>query len=194
MSGSAGVSPPSHAPASFACPACRAVIATVNRCPICQFTGADTLAMFRGPAPQLQPVSDAGRLWNDRDLQVIERARMRAGRRFPQFRWRICSTTLPPEGNLRLFGFWLLNVAPLARTESAADRTWTVLLVVNGVTRQATAVPGYAAEAWLTPDQWETALAGMQKPWRTGRPGQAVAAFLASACDLLETAWRGMDT
>jgi hypothetical protein len=168
------------------------VIATLNRCPNCQFTGADTLAMFPGPAPRLQPVSDAGRLWNDHDLKVIERARERVGRRFPQFRWRICSTTLPPEGNLRLFGFWLLNVAPLAPTESAADRTWTVLLVVNGVTHQATVVPGYAAEGWLPPDQWEMALASMQHPWRAGRPGKAVAAFLSSACKLLETAWRGM--
>ena len=170
----------------FACPACQQVIGTADHCPHCRFTGAETLAMFPGPPPAWQPVMDGGQVWDAADLKLIERARRRLHRRFPQFRWRIGSVNWPPETNLRLFGFWLHNACPLAADESLTDRLWTVLLVVNATTNTATVVPGYAAEPWLSTARWEHALATMKAPWRAGHPGQAVAAFLNAAGNLLE--------
>lgn len=174
------------------CPACQTVTGNADRCPTCQFTGADTLAMFPQTAPPLRPMREDGLLWDERDLKRIGRARRQAARRFPQFHWRVCSTALPPECNLRLYGFWLLNVSPLAPGETPTERSWSVLLVLNGSSHRAAAVTGYAAEPWLSADPCEVALRAIQHPWRTGQPGKAVAAFITTACDQLETSWRAM--
>ena len=174
----------------FVCPACQKVIGTCDRCPHCGFTGAETMAMFPGPPPRWQPVMDGGQVWDDSDVKLIERARQRLDRRFPQFRWRLCSVNLPPDRSLRLFGFWLHNACPLAAGDTLTDRVWTVLLVVNATTHETAVVPGYAAEVGLSAVQWEQALASMKRPWQAGRPGKAVAAFLNTAGTLLETSWR----
>lgn len=179
-----------HPEREFGCPACRMRIGTCDRCPHCGFTGAQTVAMFPGPPPRWQPVMDGGQVWDGPDLKLIERARQQLDRRFPQFRWHLCSVNLPPDRNLRLFGFWLHNVCPLAAGETLTDRIWTVLLVVNATTHETAVVPGYAAEVGLSAAHWEQALASMKAPWQAGHPGKAVAAFLTTAGALLETSWR----
>lgn len=175
---------------AFACPACRTIIGTVDRCPNCHFTGGDTMGMFRGSPPQVAALNDAAGLWDAADLKIIAKARQRASLRFPQFRWNICSVELPEETNLRLYGFWMLNVCPLREDEAETDRLWTVLLLINATAAKAAAIPAYAAEPWLGNDQWDKALACMAARWQAGSRGQAVADFLAAATTQLESSWR----
>lgn len=175
---------------AFACPACQTHIGPVERCPNCHFTGSDTMAMFGGSPPPVAPVNDLAGLWDEAALKAIAKARKRANGRFPQFRWSLCSMHLPPETNLRLYGFWMLNAYPLAEDESENNRLWTVLLLINAAANKAAVIPAYAAEPWLGSDQWDKLLAGMSPSWKNGDSGRAAAGFIHSSVGLLESAWR----
>jgi hypothetical protein len=171
------------------CPSCRTHLEGDPRlCPACGFTGAKTVPLFGSQAPPLGDFLDPAGLWTEGDPRRVRKARAKLERRFPQIRWKFCAVRLDPAADLPVFGFWLMNAAPLAEGEAAEQRAWTVLLVVNVTTGQAAAVPGYAAESWLTDQEWEQALAAMKPHWEKRQPGGAVVAFLRAAGVALDRA------
>ncbi len=148
------------------------------------------MEIFPDPPPPLLPILDAAGLFNDRDLRKIESARSAMNARFPQFRWKICSLFLPPEKRLPLFGFWLLNVCPFHEDETDEERAWTVLLLINAANGQVAAVPGYAAEPFLSDDEWKDILGSMSDAWSAGKPAEAVVRFFKTSREELDKAWR----
>jgi hypothetical protein len=148
------------------------------------------MAMFSDSPPPLLPILDAVGALSESDIRSVNDARDRLGRRFPQFRWRICIVDLPPETSLALFGFWLLNACPLDESESVDDRAWTVLLLLNAGTGQAAVIPGYAAEPYLSDDEWKTVLTSMAEPWQRGRVGDAIVCFFKAGRRRLDRAWK----
>jgi TPM domain len=178
------------APGMHHCPACRGPLrADTKRCPSCEFSGPDSLALFPNTPPPLLPILDIAELFSPTDLGKIEVARERLHRRFPQFHWRLCTVYLPPETRPSLFGFWLLNTSPLLGEETHADRAWTVLLLVDASSSQATIVPGYAAEPYLADDEWRSVLTTMVPHWAEKKPAQAVAQFFKMVHCHLEKIW-----
>lgn len=183
-------SPRRFAIGALSCPACKAKLERDAKwCPSCGFTGSQTLDMFGDDPPPLLPILDVANIWDEKDQRAIKAAVARFNRRFPQIRWCICGVALGSEISLPLFGFWLLNASPLAEQETADDRSWTLLLLMDSDTRRACVTAGYRAEVWLSDDMWEKALAETKEPFRTGNPGLAVSAFLKSSQALFEKAW-----
>ena len=173
------------------CPACgRPVKPNAKWCGACQFTGADSIAMFPGGAPPLMPVLDAAEILTERDIAKINGISASLGRRFPQFRWRVCTVTLPLETRISLFGFWMFNASPLGADETADERAWTVLLLINSRTGEAAVVPGYAAEPYLSDDEWKAVMSHMAAPWREGKAGEAVVTFFDQTRKHLQRAWK----
>ena len=173
------------------CPSCGAeVSADAKWCASCNFTGAYSMVMFPGPPPPLMPVLDAAGLWSAGDVSRIETARGILRGRFPQFHFNVCTVMLPSETKLPVFGFWLLNASPLNVEESAEDRAWTVLLLINARTGQAAVVPGYSAEPWLSDEEWTKVLSHMAPRWKAGNSAGAVAAFFESSAVFLDRAWK----
>jgi hypothetical protein len=177
--------------AAAVCPSCGSGLsADAGWCAACHFTGSDTMLLFPDPPPPLMPLFDAASIWNPDDVKTIETAREKLHRRFPQFHFQVCTVMLPAEMKLPVFGFWLLNVSPLDENETEEDRAWTVLLLINANTGDAAVIPGYAAERWLSDDDWETALSSMLKAWRSGKSATAVARFFETSAAFLEHAWK----
>lgn len=173
------------------CPACAAAVpADAQRCPSCGFTGGDTMTMFPGPPPPLLPLLDAAGLWDAAETHRIETAAENLRRRFPQFHFHVCSVMLPPEMRLPAFGFWLLNTCPLDSGETAEDRAWAVLLLINARTGQAAVVPGYSAEPWLGDDDWTKILSSMAATWTASKPAAAVIRFFETTAAFLDRAWK----
>ncbi len=173
------------------CPACKAQLERDAKwCPSCGFTGSKTLDMFGDAPPPLLPILDIANVWNKKDQRKIKAAVARFKRRFPQIEWRICGVALDSKISLPLFGFWLLNAARLEEEETEKQRSWTVILVVDANTRSTSITVGYRAEVWLSDDMWERALAETKEPFRAGKPGEAVSAFLDASLVLFEKSWQ----
>ncbi len=184
-------SPKRFAIASVVCPSCHAKVERdVRWCGTCGFTGAKSLEMFGEDPPPLLPILDVADLWNAKEQKRIVSAIGAFKKRFPQINWRICAVTLGREVNLSLFGFWLMNVCPLTEGETAEDREWTVLLLIDGNSGRASVTTGYRAEVWLSDDMWDRALAETTDRFRRGEPDKAVVAFLRKAREQMEIAWQ----
>ncbi|MES2660066.1 MAG: TPM domain-containing protein [Verrucomicrobiota bacterium] len=178
-------------PGVITCPACAGPLKPDAKwCLSCNFTGGDSMLIFPEPAPPLLPILDAAGIFEDRDLRKIEGARDSLVRRFPQFQLKIFTVCLPSETRLSLFGFWLLNACPFHENETLEERAWTILLLINAETGQAAVVPGYAAEPFLSDDEWKGILATMSGPWQAGKPAEAVVRFFKSSHEQLDRAWK----
>ena len=174
-----------------ACPSCgERIPADAKWCPSCRFTGGDTMKLFPESPPPLLPVLDAAGIWSEADVRVIEIASGKMRRRYPQFHWHVCTVVLPPETSLSVFGFWLLNACPFYVNESAEDRAWSVLLVINTATGEAAVVPGYSAEHWLDDEDWKKVLSSMGSKWKAGETAQAVVRFFRSCTEFLDHSWK----
>lgn len=172
------------------CPACHAKLERDAKwCEGCGFTGAETLRMFGESAPELLPILDPAGIWSAKGRKMIGAELKLLGKRFPQIKWRICLIALEPEVNLSLFGFWLFNASPLAPGESAEDRAWTILLVVDSNSGRTSVTTGYRSEVWLSEKMWLTTLAVMAEPLGKGLADLAVVNFLKRARKLFDTAW-----
>ncbi|MFD0894929.1 TPM domain-containing protein [Luteolibacter ambystomatis] len=173
------------------CPSCLVHLPqAAAACPSCRFSGEDTMKMFPHPLPPLQPVLDAANLWSESERSTIVRRVKKTRHRFPQIHWSLCTLDAAAIDNPRLFGFWMLNASPLAEGETADQRAWTVLMVINGATGKAAIVPGYGVEPWLSDDQWHKLLLEMTVAWGRGRRGLAVVKFFDAAERLLRRACR----
>jgi len=148
------------------------------------------MAMFPEAPPPLLPILDAMGSLKKRELRKIEGARDKLMKRFPQFQWRVCMVGLPVETSLPLFGFWLLNACPLHELETAEQRTWTVLLLINADHGNVAVTSGYAAEPCMSDDEWQAVLADMVKPWNAGNPAAAICRFFKSTQRHLERNWK----
>lgn len=148
------------------------------------------MEMFSDSPPPLLPILDAADIFTRDDVLHIEAARDAIRRDFPQFQWRICTVAMPPDTNLSIFGFWLLNACPLHEDETKDERTWTILLLINAGTGQAAVIPGYAAEPFLSDDDWKKILGSMAQSWSMGRSAEAVVRFFECAGELLKLAWK----
>lgn len=172
------------------CPACHAKIERDAKwCEGCGFTGAETLRMFGESAPEMLPIMDPAGIWNEKGRKMIGAEFKSLGRRFPQIKWRICLIALEPGVNLSLFGFWLFNASPLAPGETADDRAWAILLVVDSNSGRTSVTTGYRSEVWLSEKMWLSALAAMAEPLGKGKADFAVVCFLRKARRLLDSAW-----
>ena len=184
-------SPKRFAISSVTCPSCHMKLDREAKwCDACGFTGAHSIGMFGDSPPPLSPILDVADLWDEKGRRRIAEEVRAFGKRFPQIRWKICSVALDPETSLPLFGFWLMNVSPLLPGESAEDREWAILLLVDSNSGRASVTAGYQAEVWLSDEMWDKALAETSEPLRNGQADKAVALFLRKAKALFETAWK----
>jgi len=136
------------------------------------------------------PLFDAAELWNAADVRKIETAREKLRRRFPQFHFHVCTVMLPEETSLPVFGFWLLNVCPFYVNETAEDRSWTILLLINARTGKCAVIPGYSAEPWISDDNWIRILSLMAAPWKAGKTADAVVRYFETAGLALGHVWK----
>jgi hypothetical protein len=148
------------------------------------------MTMFPDPAPPFMPLLDAAGIWNHEDVRKIEEARRKLRGTHPQFQWHVCSVMLPPGTSLPLFGFWMLNACPLYAGETAQERAWAVLLLIDARGSRAAVIPGYSAEAWLGDADWVEALSAMSVSWKAGHAGGAVLRFFETSARLLNRSWK----
>jgi hypothetical protein len=136
------------------------------------------MELFPYAPPELSPILDLVGVLSAGGLTAIQAEMKRSLKRYPQFQWRVVLAALPSEMSLPLFGFWLINACPLGAEETPKQRAWTVLLVVNTSTEQASVVSGYAAEPYISDEIWKNTLLEVSKFWKAENPALAIVRFL----------------
>ncbi|MGD9418874.1 MAG: hypothetical protein Q7R22_008025 [Verrucomicrobiota bacterium JB025] len=180
-----------HSRSGARCPACAGELRVDAKvCPWCGFSAGKTAEWFPGSPPPMMPVLDAASMWGGDEVMLIEKTAAKLMSKFPQFRWYVCTLALPRDTALTTFGYWMMNASPLSVGETEYERGWSVLLLLDAESGNATAVPGYSAEAWLGDEDLEFALGAMGKSWRAGRSAEGVVRFFKRCQDRLELTWR----
>lgn len=176
------------------CPDCRLRLEKpVLRCPSCGFTGENTLRLFSGAAPAMEPWKDQAQCWDESSRKKILGWVGRLQRRFPQIDWCLLSIKLPEEVRLRLFNFWFFNVSPVQNEEEREKRSWTVLLTYDVDHQRFVITPGYQVEPILADDDWEDLLTTLKTSWREGGILKGYRDFFAEAERKLVLASRRMN-
>jgi hypothetical protein len=148
------------------CPACRVRLESPEpACPTCGFTGAHTMPMFGKAAPAMTQILDVENVWTAAQRKALEKELAQMRQLFPQIHWCLLSVKLPPQADMRLFGFWFFNVSPVAADEDPDQRAWTILLTIDTEQQQLGLTPGYYIEPFLADDEWEKLLVILRTAW-----------------------------
>lgn len=135
---------------AMACPSCLLNFEEeVSACPRCGFSGTVAVQKFDFAAPPMTGVIDPTGQLVESARGELEKGLERLEKSFPQIRVSFCLMPGGMDGDLREFGFWLLNASPLDEENGEAERPWTILVVLDRARGQASLSCGYAVEPFL---------------------------------------------
>ncbi len=99
----------------------------------------------------------------------VQRAMDHFERKFPQLWFSIHSGRPAAGGDLRQYGFWLLNRARLTDLQEGRPREGGILLVIDPDTKQAGMTWGYRLDGHLGEDDTFLAMSRAHAYWVEGR-------------------------
>ena len=124
--------------AGASCPACGTKVKRdVNWCGTCGFTGAETIEMFGESPPPLAPLLDVADLWSEEEVENIESAISRIGKRYPQIRWRVYAVALGGRRQPSPVRFLGCGFFSLAEGESPTESGAVLLYFVDSAALRA---------------------------------------------------------
>jgi hypothetical protein len=152
------------------CPRCvHRIHRAADACPHCGFTLADADAIFGTEGVTVRALADQAGLLGHKGLHEVQHAIDLFDHRFPQLFLAVHTGNFQGPGNLRQFGFWLLNRAtfedlPASRTNEAG-----ILIAIDAETKTAGMVFGYLLDAYLDEEDTFLCLARAHSYWLEGR-------------------------
>ena len=162
------------------CPRCVQVIhrgATV--CPHCGFGIAEADAKYGGEDVSLRRLADVAGLIRNRERGQVAAAIDRFGRRFPQLFFAVYTGSGQGGGNLRQFGFWLLNRAAFEDVPVDRPNEAGILLVIDADTKSAAVTWGYLLDPFLTEEDTFQCLSRAHAYWLEGRYAEGTLRMIA---------------
>lgn len=132
------------------CPRCvHGLPADASRCPHCGFALFALNEAFGSDSVFLDRLTDAARVLGHRERRLIEKSLDRFEARFPQVFAAAYLGFLPPQTNVREFGFWLLNRAAVTSVDFHKPNSHGVLFVVDMNSRTVGITLGYFLEPYF---------------------------------------------
>lgn len=152
------------------CPRCvQAIHRGAEACPHCGFVLADLDAAFGERAVAMERLNDGGGLLTRAGRDRVMRAMRGFERRFPQLWWLIYTVPVPWGGDLRQFGFWLMNRAEVVDMPVGRSRDACVVLAIDPDIKSAALSWGYALDAHLGEDDTFVAMSRAHAYWVEAR-------------------------
>jgi len=153
------------------CPRCVQVIHRgANLCPHCGFGLAEVDARYGHEDVTLRRLADVAGLMRSRERGKVTAALDRFCRRFPQLFLAVYTGGgQQGGGNLRQFGFWLLNRAAFVDVPVDRPNEAGILLVIDADSKSASVTWGYMLDPFLTEEDTFLCLSRAHAYWLEGR-------------------------
>lgn len=152
------------------CPRCVQVIHRgAENCPHCGFTCGDADAVHGGGVIEIGRLDDAAGLLRRAERRRVESALDGFERRFPQLFFAIHTCRQGEAGDLRQFGFWLLNRARFVGLGDDVGNEGGILLTLDPEAREAGLTWGYRLDPVLDDHESFLCLSRAHAYWVEGR-------------------------
>lgn len=152
------------------CPRCVQVIHRgASVCPHCGFGLAEVDAKYGGEDVSLRRLADVAGLIRNRERGKVSAALDRFSRKFPQLFFAVYTSSGQGGGNLRQFGFWLLNRAAFEDVPVDRPNEAGILLVIDADSKSAAVTWGYLLDPFLSEEDTFQCLSRAHAYWLEGR-------------------------
>lgn len=152
------------------CPRCvQRIHRAAAACPHCGFGLADADRMFGDGEVKLRSLTDAAGLFRRSERDRIEDALESFGTSFPQMFVAVYSGSLGETGNLRQFGFWLLNRGIFEDVDVSKPNEGGVLIVIDPDSKAAGISFGYLLDPFFEERDSFECLSRAHSYWLEGR-------------------------
>ncbi len=169
------------------CPRC---VQTIHRgaavCPHCGFGIADCDAKYGGEDVVLRRLADVAGLVRSRERGKVSAALDRFSRKFPQLFFAVYTGSGEGGGNLRQFGFWLLNRAAFEDVPVDRPNEAGILLVIDPDTKSAAMSWGYMLDPFLSEEDSFQCLSRAHAYWLEGRYAEGIIRAIAQLEQVLK--------
>ena len=128
---------------------------------------------------RLRCLADAAGLLRRRDRERVEEAMEHFSWRFPQLFVAIYTGSLGEIGELRQFGFWLLNRAAFEDLPAGKSNAAGILLVIDPESKAASMTFGYLLDPFLDDCDTFDCLTRAHSRWLEGRYADGIVKALA---------------
>lgn len=152
------------------CPRCvQKIHRAAASCPHCGFTLAEADQRYGPDDVRLTSLTDTAGLLPRRDRERVARAIERFNRRFPQLFAAVYTGSLGEVGQLRQFGFWLLNRAAFEDVPIEKPNAAGILILIDAETKAAGITFGYLLDPFLEEGDTFDCLTRAHAYWLEGR-------------------------
>lgn len=152
------------------CPRCvQQIHRAAASCPHCGFTLADADALFGNEEIKLRSLTDAAGIFRRQERDMLEQAMDRIAHRFPQIFVAIYTGSLGESGQLRQFGFWLLNRGVFEDVPVEKPNENGILIVIDPDSKAAGMTHGYLLDPYLEEKDSFDCLSRAHAYWLEGR-------------------------
>lgn len=157
------------------CPRCvQRIHRAAAACPHCGFSLDDADQMFGDGEVKLRSLTDAAGVFRRDDRDRIEYAMEDFGILFPQMFVAIYTGSLGEVGNLRQFGFWLLNRGVFEDVPVDKPNEAGILMVIDPDSKAAGISFGYLLDPFLEEQDTFECLSRAHSYWLEGKYGEGV--------------------
>lgn len=162
------------------CPRCVQVIHRgADLCPHCGFGIGDMDARHGSDNIPLRRLADSAGLMKSRERVRVQAVLDEFSRLFPQLFFAVYTGSSEGGGNVRQFGFWLLNRAVFEDVPGDRPNEAGILLVIDPETRVAAVTWGYQLDPYLTEEDTFLCLSRAHAYWLEGRFADGVVRLVA---------------
>ena len=140
---------------------------------------------FGGDDVRLSSLADTAGLLPRRDRQRVERAMERFNRKFPQLFIAVYTGALGEVGQLRQFGFWLLNRAAFDDVPVEKPNAAGILLVIDAESKAAGFTFGYLLDPFLEEGDTFDCLTRAHPHWLEGNHADGIVKAISQLAHVL---------
>jgi uncharacterized membrane protein YgcG len=169
------------------CPRCvQQIHRAAATCPQCGFSLADADQLFGNDEIKLRSLTDAAGIFRRHERDFLEVAMDKIAHAFPQIFVAIYTGSLGESGQLRQFGFWLLNRGVFEDVPMEKPNENGILIVIDPDSKAAGMTHGYLLDPYLDEKDSFECLSRAHAYWLEGRYAEGMLRTLRELEQLLK--------